>query len=62
VKRFFIRQKAISETSIKDVEFIQLDVTDVKSIQSAAQSIEKKNGKLDLLINNAGKNILTIDI
>ena len=37
-----------------DVEFIQLDVDDTKTHQSAAKQIEEKFGKLDILINNAG--------
>jgi NAD(P)-dependent dehydrogenase (short-subunit alcohol dehydrogenase family) len=37
-----------------NVECIQLDVTDMQSIQSARQALELKTKKLDLLINNAG--------
>lgn len=37
-----------------DVEFIQLDVDDAKTRQSAAKQIEENFGKLDILINNAG--------
>lgn len=37
-----------------DVEFIQLDVDDAKTHQSAAKQIEENFGKLDILINNAG--------
>jgi NAD(P)-dependent dehydrogenase (short-subunit alcohol dehydrogenase family) len=36
------------------VEFIQLDVTDDKTIEAARDTIAKKYGKLDVLINNAG--------
>src|ERR1700675_2791290 len=36
-----------------DVEFIPLDVDDEKTHGQAAQAIEKKFGKLDVLINNA---------
>jgi NAD(P)-dependent dehydrogenase (short-subunit alcohol dehydrogenase family) len=33
---------------------VQLDVSDLKSIQAAAKSIEQQFGRLDVLINNAG--------
>jgi len=36
------------------VEFVQLDLTDHKSIDVAVKSVEDKYGKLDILINNAG--------
>src|ERR1700726_4772199 len=37
-----------------DVEFILLDVDEKKTHAQAAKAIEKKFGKLDVLINNAG--------
>jgi NAD(P)-dependent dehydrogenase (short-subunit alcohol dehydrogenase family) len=36
-----------------DATFLQIDVTDQKTIDSAAQKIETEYGKLDVLINNA---------
>jgi NAD(P)-dependent dehydrogenase (short-subunit alcohol dehydrogenase family) len=36
------------------VEYIQLDVTDADSIQRAAAEVERRHGRLDILINNAG--------
>lgn len=37
-----------------DVEFLQLDVNDIASQETAAKFIADKFGKLDILINNAG--------
>ena len=37
-----------------DVELLQLDVTDMKSIQSAVNTIIDKDGRIDVLVNNAG--------
>ncbi len=39
---------------LKNVDCIQLDVTDINSIKSARQELEAKTKKLDILINNAG--------
>jgi NAD(P)-dependent dehydrogenase (short-subunit alcohol dehydrogenase family) len=39
-----------------DAHFIQLDVNDESSIKSAAETISKQFGKVDVLINNAGVN------
>ena len=36
------------------VEAIALDVTDARSIASAAQQVETRHGRLDILVNNAG--------
>lgn len=38
-------------------ELIKLDVTDTKSIQAAVKTIRQKQGKIDVLINNAGMGI-----
>jgi NAD(P)-dependent dehydrogenase (short-subunit alcohol dehydrogenase family) len=37
-----------------DVHFVQLDVTDAKSIQRTAEWIAAEYGRLDILVNNAG--------
>ncbi|KAL8835047.1 MAG: hypothetical protein Q9170_003475 [Blastenia crenularia] len=51
------------ETAIKElqseqpkgtVELIQVDVTSEDSVAAAAKTVEKKHGKLDALVNNAG--------
>jgi NAD(P)-dependent dehydrogenase (short-subunit alcohol dehydrogenase family) len=36
------------------VEWVQLDVTDDASVRAAAAEIERREGRLDVLINNAG--------
>lgn len=37
-----------------DVQSIKLDVTDLSSIVAAKELVEKEDGKLDVLVNNAG--------
>jgi NAD(P)-dependent dehydrogenase (short-subunit alcohol dehydrogenase family) len=37
-----------------DAHFVQLDVTDEKSVRQAAEWVEAEYGQLDVLINNAG--------
>ena len=37
-----------------DVRFVQLDVTDVESVDAAAKQVEADSGRLDVLVNNAG--------
>jgi NADP-dependent 3-hydroxy acid dehydrogenase YdfG len=36
------------------VKYIRLDVTDVTTIQAAKETIDLAEGKLDVLVNNAG--------
>lgn len=38
-----------------DVKLVQLDVTDLQSVQKAKDTIEKAEGKLDVLVHNAGR-------
>jgi len=38
----------------KTVKFVQIDVTKLPTIQTARDTIEKAEGKLDVLVNNAG--------
>ena len=35
-------------------EFLHLDVDSEESIKAAKETVEKKHGRLDILINNAG--------
>lgn len=41
------------KVNAQDLEPIQLDVTSDESIKAAAQTVEQKHGKLDVLMNNA---------
>ena len=46
-----------SETFKKEnlnVTFIRLDITNIETIKAAKDAIEKNDGKLDVLVNNAG--------
>jgi NAD(P)-dependent dehydrogenase (short-subunit alcohol dehydrogenase family) len=50
-------QAAASELAADgSVTFLQLDVTDAKSVSDAAREIEERFGRLDILVNNAGRN------
>lgn len=46
----------LNEAGFGNVEAVELDVTDIKSVQDAKKQIEKKTKVLDVLINNAGIN------
>ncbi len=46
--------KEKSESENLDIHFIQLDVTDLESINNAVETIVKTDGKIDILVNNAG--------
>lgn len=47
-------RKIIEETGVKCLS-VPCDVTDEASVASAAKAVEKEYGKVDILINNAGK-------
>jgi NAD(P)-dependent dehydrogenase (short-subunit alcohol dehydrogenase family) len=61
-------KQKLNELGLNDVEFIEIDVTNINSIKSARQILESKTEKLDVLINNAGisgeqsQNLSTYDI
>lgn len=46
-------EKRIKEENL-DIQILSLEVTNIKSIQAALNTIIEKDGKIDLLINNAG--------
>jgi NAD(P)-dependent dehydrogenase (short-subunit alcohol dehydrogenase family) len=37
-----------------DVKFVQLEITDIKSVEAAVATVQKAEGRLDVLVNNAG--------
>jgi NAD(P)-dependent dehydrogenase (short-subunit alcohol dehydrogenase family) len=61
-------KEKLNESGLSNVEFIEIDVTNINSIKSARQTLGTKTKQLDVLINNAGiageqpQNICTIDI
>jgi NAD(P)-dependent dehydrogenase (short-subunit alcohol dehydrogenase family) len=46
--------KKLNDSGIANAAFIELDVTNIDSIQKAKQAVESKTASLDVLINNAG--------
>lgn len=48
------RQKLKQDHGL-DVKFVQLDITDISSVHAARDTIDKAEGKLDVLVNNAGQ-------
>jgi NAD(P)-dependent dehydrogenase (short-subunit alcohol dehydrogenase family) len=49
----FYRAKIKKEKNL-DVKFVQLDVTDIASVEAAVAKIQKDEGRLHVLVNNAG--------
>jgi NAD(P)-dependent dehydrogenase (short-subunit alcohol dehydrogenase family) len=47
-------KEKLNESGLLNVEYIEIDVTDIDSIISARQTLEAQISKLDVLINNAG--------
>lgn len=48
------RGKSAAQSLNGDIHAIQIDVTDIASIDAAATQVEQQFGRLDILINNAG--------
>ncbi|MWB94329.1 SDR family NAD(P)-dependent oxidoreductase [Flavobacterium sp. GA093] len=46
--------KELNENGFQNIKAIQIDVTNPDSVLEAKNTIEKEQGKLDILINNAG--------
>lgn len=44
----------LKSEGLENVQLVQIDVTDKDSIESAAEVVKEKFGKLDILVNNAG--------
>ncbi|KAK0434241.1 hypothetical protein EV421DRAFT_1841326 [Armillaria borealis] len=42
-----------------DVKYVQLDITDITSVRAAKDVIEKAEGRLDSLVNNAGMSYMS---
>jgi NAD(P)-dependent dehydrogenase (short-subunit alcohol dehydrogenase family) len=49
--------RALERSGLSDVHLIEIDVTRQDSITAAAQQIESRYGRLDILMNNAGVNL-----
>jgi NAD(P)-dependent dehydrogenase (short-subunit alcohol dehydrogenase family) len=49
-------EKAVAELRAEDlpVEFLEMDVTSRPSVDRAAAEVERRHGRLDVLVNNAG--------
>ena len=47
------------ETDAENLHVIQLDITNTKSIETAVQSIYEEQGKIDVLVNNAGYGLVS---
>lgn len=49
--------RLLQQAGFDNVHFIEIDVTRQDTIQAAAQQIESRHGRLDILMNNAGVNL-----
>lgn len=49
--------RALEQAELRDVHFIEINITKQDTIAAAAQLIQSRYGRLDILINNAGVNL-----
>ncbi len=49
--------RQLEQAGLSDVHFVEIDVTRLDSVTAAAQQIESRYGRLDILMNNAGVNL-----
>jgi NAD(P)-dependent dehydrogenase (short-subunit alcohol dehydrogenase family) len=49
--------RALEQSGLSNVHFIEIDVTRQDSVTAATQHIESEYGRLDILMNNAGVNL-----
>ncbi len=57
-RRKNLLEKLVEENNMVNVMIREVDVTDYKTLQNAIKEAEKKYGKVDLLVNNAGVMLL----
>ena len=50
----YVYRDQLHAEGLATVKFVRLDVTDAVTIQAAKETIENAEGKLDVLVNNAG--------
>lgn len=50
-----LTRKQLHAEGFKTAKFVHIDVTDTTTIQAAKEIIENAEGKLDVLVNNAGR-------
>ena len=43
-----------NQTNKKNIEFMELDLSDLESVKKFVENFKKRYNKLDILINNAG--------
>ncbi|PZF71871.1 SDR family oxidoreductase [Taibaiella soli] len=46
--------RQLNATGLANIDCIQIDTTDISSVQAARRILDSKSGRLDILINNAG--------
>ena len=51
----FQDRKKLKDEQNLDVKYVQLDVTSEESVKQARDVVEKEEGRIDALVNNAGE-------